>query len=163
MVPFHQWTITDPFCVLLFDLDNCSQFHFWDITSHWCHSAVTTNSYLNFFISSHLDLLSPSPSLPSTFQCHFLIMVVTKSRVCLDYNKFVLKILESHLAFCLVTLPEPPAFSLIFIHFLVFVSLSSSFVSFFQLCRFLLALLQPLYGLISWTHTICDNKLPWTC
>ena len=41
------------------------------------------------------------------------------------------EILESHLAFCLVTLPELLAFSLIFVYFLVFISLSSSFVSFF--------------------------------
>ena len=88
--------------------------------------------------------------------------MVTKSRECPDYKKFVLEILKSHLAFCLVTLPERLAFSPVFVYFLVFVSLSSSFVSFLQLCRFLPALSRPLRSLIAQTHTIRDNGLPWT-
>ena len=140
MVPFCQQTITDPFYFLPFDLDNHSQLHFWDIASRWCHSSVATGSYLDFFISSHLDLLSLSSLLPSTFQCRFLITVVTKSRECPDYKKFVLEILESHLAFCLVTLSERLVFllsssiSLSLSVSLQALSVSFSFVDFFPLC-----------------------------
>ena len=158
MALFHQQIITDPFCFLLFDLDNHSYFYFHDITSLWCCSTITTGSYLDFFISSHLDLLSSSSLWLSIFSWCFFIMMVIKSRECLDYKKFVLEILESHLAFSSSPHLNCPLFLLSSSisssssSLLCIVNLSPSFVNSPQLCPSLPALFH-----LSLNHSMVSN------
>ena len=156
MVLFCQQTIIDPFYFLPFDLNNHSQFHFWDIVSCWCCSSVAIGGYLDFVISSRLDLLSLSSLLLSTFQCRFLITVVTKSRECPDYKKFMLEILK--ISSCL--LPGHPAWTTcLFSCLCLFPCLHQSPL---KLCQFLLALsISSCFVTTTLQSHITDSYHPW--